>query len=121
MALLKAMIKAMRPKQWVKNVFLFAALVFARKYLEVDAWMQALLGFAASRWSLVLATFSMMHGDREADAQHPKKKFRPIATRLTHQGCLHRDGVPLHLPGLGLAWYISPYSSPWHSPISSTP
>lgn len=108
MSLLKAMIKAMRPKQWVKNVFLFAALVFARKYLELDSWIQALLGFAA--FSMVSSSGYIFNDarDREADAQHPKKKFRPIASGNLPIKIAYIEMIVLFACGLGLAWYISP-------------
>ena len=107
MVLLKAMIKAMRPKQWVKNVFLFAALVFARKYLEVDAWIQAWLGFAA--FSMVSSSGYIFNDarDREADAQHPKKKFARLPP-VIHLSILPMSKWWSYSPALGLAWYISP-------------
>ena len=109
MALLKAMLDAMRPKQWVKNVFLFAALVFARKYLEIDAWTQAIMGFAA--FSMVSSSGYIFNDarDREADALHPKKKFRAIAAGRLPVNIAYIEMVVLFSCGLGLAWFISPW------------
>jgi len=109
MSLFKAILDAMRPKQWVKNVFLFAALVFARKFTEVDAWSQALMGFAA--FSMVSSSGYIFNDarDREADALHPKKKFRAIASGRLPLNVAYIEMVCLFSAGLGLAYYISPW------------
>ena len=69
----------MRPKQWFKNVFLFAALIFSQSFLNVQLCLQALLGFAVfcclSSSGYILNDIM----DIEADKAHPKKCLRPIA------------------------------------------
>jgi 4-hydroxybenzoate polyprenyltransferase len=109
MLLIKAMLDAMRPKQWVKNVFLFAALVFARKFTEVEPWTQAILGFMA--FSMVSSSGYIFNDarDREADALHPKKKFRAIASGRLPLNVAYAEMVVLFTCGLGLAFYISPW------------
>ena len=42
--MLKALLKTMRPKQWAKNVFLLAAIVFDRKLTNMDAMVHTILG-----------------------------------------------------------------------------
>ena len=42
-----AALKALRPKQWAKNVLLFAALVFSTEFLNPDSVLRALWGFGA--------------------------------------------------------------------------
>lgn len=73
-------LSTMRPKQWVKNLFTFAPLLFA---LKLGNW------FAALHTTAVFALFCLASGtvyllndvlDRDADAQHPHKKLRPIAS-----------------------------------------
>jgi len=75
-----AAVKQLRPKQWAKNVFLFAALVFSRSFLQPDAIIASLVGFAA--FCMVSSTGYVLNDllDREADRVHPKKKHRPIAS-----------------------------------------
>lgn len=77
--MLTALIKTMRPTQWVKNVLIFAALVFDRKLRYVDAIQDTVLGFIL--FSLVASSIYLINdiSDVESDRQHPKKKFRPIA------------------------------------------
>ena len=79
-SLLGAAIRQLRPKQWAKNVFLLAALVFSRSFLMPDAIVHALVGFAA--FCLISSTGYVLNDllDREADRLHPKKRFRPIAS-----------------------------------------
>jgi hypothetical protein len=40
--MLTALIKTMRPRQWVKNVFIFAALVFDKQLLNLDSFLRGL-------------------------------------------------------------------------------
>jgi len=75
-----ALIKLMRPKQWVKNGFVLAPLVFSGAFLDVSAVSHALLAMllfclASSATYIV----NDMH-DIERDRRHPKKsKTRPLA------------------------------------------
>lgn len=78
----KAIIKSMRPKQWVKNVFMLAALVFDRQLTDINATGKTLLG---------IFLFCMLSGsiylindvfDKKADQNHPTKKDRPIASGI---------------------------------------
>ncbi|MFZ5818615.1 MAG: decaprenyl-phosphate phosphoribosyltransferase [Chloroflexota bacterium] len=75
----KSLLKTMRPKQWAKNVFLFAALVFDRKLTNVDAILHTVAG--AVVFSLVASVVYIINdiADVEADRQHPVKQKRPIA------------------------------------------
>lgn len=72
----------MRPKQWTKNVFIFAALVFDRKLLNKDAFLATLAAFLL--FSLLASSVYIINDilDREADRLHPVKKNRPIASGL---------------------------------------
>ena len=76
----RAALKQLRPKQWAKNVFLFAAIIFSRKFMDPEAVWNVLIGFAA--FSLVASSGYILNDylDREADRNHPKKRFRPIAS-----------------------------------------
>lgn len=81
-----ALLRAMRPHQWSKNVFVLAALVFA----AADTSGQLVIGAdEVKRVCLAFIAFSLMASavylfndvlDVEADRQHPKKKKRPIAS-----------------------------------------
>jgi 4-hydroxybenzoate polyprenyltransferase len=79
-AMLTAILKAMRPRQWTKNAVVFAALVFDRQLLFPGPFLRTLAGFVI---------FCMLSGvvyiindiaDVDADRNHPKKRLRPIAS-----------------------------------------
>jgi 4-hydroxybenzoate polyprenyltransferase len=77
--MLKALFKTMRPKQWAKNVFLLAAIVFDRKLTNTDAILHTIIGvFAFSLISSVVYIINDI-ADADADRQHPTKRNRPIA------------------------------------------
>lgn len=82
--ILRALLKTMRPKQWLtKNIFIFAAVVFDSKLFVPGPFFErplgkTLLGFGLL--CLISGTIYIINdlADVEADRQHPKKKFRPI-------------------------------------------
>jgi len=75
------LIQLMRPKQWVKNVFVLAPLVFAGQFLIVDAVTDVLI--AALLFCLASSATYIINDiqDVERDRKHPKKSLtRPIAS-----------------------------------------
>ena len=75
----KALLISMRPKQWLKNVLIFTALVFDEKLLDLQALLVTFLGFIL--FCLISSSVYLLNDitDLEADRQHPKKRKRPIA------------------------------------------
>jgi decaprenyl-phosphate phosphoribosyltransferase len=72
-------IKTMRPHQWVKNVFVLAPIVFAREIRDPALLIRAVGAFFVF-CLLAGAVYTINDlADREADALHPVKRFRPIA------------------------------------------
>jgi 4-hydroxybenzoate polyprenyltransferase len=78
--MLRAIILSLRPKQWAKNVFIFAPLIFDRKLTNIPAFIDILSGFVI--FSLLASTVYIINdvADLEADRQHPTKRNRPIAS-----------------------------------------
>jgi 4-hydroxybenzoate polyprenyltransferase len=76
--MLRALIKTMRPRQWTKNVFIFAALVFDKQLFIPASFVRTLAGFFL--FCLVSSAVYIFNdlADIEADRQHPEKKNRPI-------------------------------------------
>src|SRR5215210_2882723 len=74
------LLKAMRPKQWSKNVLLFAALVFALEFTHPNSILRAFIGF------LLFCLFSSCVyiindlRDREKDKLNQRTASRPIAS-----------------------------------------
>jgi 4-hydroxybenzoate polyprenyltransferase len=76
--MLISIFKTMRPKQWTKNAFIFAGLVFDGQLLQVEPFVQTLIGFFLL--CLASSTVYLINdiADIEQDRQHPKKKHRPL-------------------------------------------
>lgn len=70
----------MRLRQWTKNVFVFVALIFARRITDTDAAMAAVMTFGAFCLASSAAYLFNDIFDRERDRQHPEKAKRPIAS-----------------------------------------
>jgi 4-hydroxybenzoate polyprenyltransferase len=78
--MVKALFKTMRPRQWTKNAFLFAALVFDGKLFHLTDFLRTLAGFGL--FCLISSAVYIFNDllDVESDRQHPVKKNRPIAS-----------------------------------------
>jgi 4-hydroxybenzoate polyprenyltransferase len=74
-----AAIVAMRPQEWVKNLLVYAGLVFSGKFDEGDAIVAATVTFIA--FCMVASAGYLINDTRdvEEDRQHPTKRNRPIA------------------------------------------
>src|SRR5688572_17312200 len=74
------LLQAMRPKQWTKNVLLFAGLLFSLKFTDPTAVMRALMGFAL--FCLFSSSVYIINDvrDREKDRLNPRTAKRPIAS-----------------------------------------
>ncbi len=73
-------IRSMRPKQWVKNLLVFAALIFSENLLHFPKLVRTLGAFLA--FCFVSGAVYVINDivDREQDRFHPKKRLRPIAS-----------------------------------------
>ncbi len=79
--MLKAILKTMRPRQWTKNVFVLAALVFDRQLFgAIDPILRSIGGMLL--FCLLSSSVYIINDikDIEADRQHPTKRNRPIAS-----------------------------------------
>lgn len=106
--MIKAFIKEIRPHQWVKNGIIFAALVFDRQLLNLNSILRTVLGlivFCAISSSVYLMNDLL---DVESDRQHPKKKFRPIASGELPQSIAIAAAIILGIVSLSGAYLLSP-------------
>jgi 4-hydroxybenzoate polyprenyltransferase len=78
--MLLALLKTMRPRQWTKNVFVLAAVVFDRQLTHPVALLHSIAGFIL--FCLASSAVYILNDiiDVEADRNHPKKRNRPIAS-----------------------------------------
>jgi len=70
----------MRPRQWTKNGFVFFGLIFDKQLFRLEPFLRTLEGFFL--FCLISSAVYLFNdiADVEADRNHPKKKFRPIAS-----------------------------------------
>lgn len=75
---MRGILKTLRPKQWTKNGFIFAALIFDVKLFQVEPVVRTILGFMLL--CLISGTVYVINDlvDIERDRQHPTKKNRPL-------------------------------------------
>ena len=76
---MKKLIKACRPKQWTKNLLVFAAPFFSFS-TDIEIWISTFIGFIS--FCLVSSSVYLINDviDIENDRKHPTKRFRPIAS-----------------------------------------
>ena len=74
-------IELVRVKHWIKNLFVFAPLVFSLNLFSVEHFTKCLIAFFS--FCCVSSAVYIINDlfDRERDRQHPHKKKRPIARR----------------------------------------
>src|SRR5690349_16593694 len=101
---LRAAIKTGRPKEWVKNVFVFAGLLFSGKFTEGHAIAEALITFVA--FCLISSAGYYLNDliDVELDRKHPKKRFRPLAAGELSEAAAKTIAPALALVALALAF-----------------
>ncbi|MDK7199586.1 MULTISPECIES: decaprenyl-phosphate phosphoribosyltransferase [Corynebacterium] len=111
--LLDGMIKALRPKQWVKNVLVIAAPLAAGNEimdsgrsigtLTVDI-LVAFVAFCLAASSIYLINDAR---DVEADRAHPTKRFRPIAAGVLPVSMAYIMAVALIIGSIAVSWFAS--------------
>ena len=75
-----AALAAARPRQWTKNLLLFAGLVFAAKLGDATRWAEALAIFIVYCAASSAAYLVNDVRDAAADRRHPSKRLRPVAS-----------------------------------------
>lgn len=81
-AVLKGLLRTMRPLQWTKNGFVFAGLIFGGEFLQPSGVLRVLAAFGV--FCLLASGVYFINDlmDRERDGLHPKKRDRPLASGL---------------------------------------
>ncbi len=107
MKILSALVRSMRPRQYTKNVLVFAALIFARKVGDPAAVWLAVGAFAL--FCLISSAVYLINDvvDAEEDRKHPDKCKRPIAAgELSVAAALGAAGV-FAVAGLAGSYYVN--------------
>jgi 4-hydroxybenzoate polyprenyltransferase len=97
----------MRPRQWPKNGFVFAALFFDRQALQIDSILQAILAFILL--CLVSSAVYIMNdlADIESDREHPTKRNRPLPSGQLDVNVARVALVILVVVGLAASFVLS--------------
>jgi decaprenyl-phosphate phosphoribosyltransferase len=111
--LASGIVKAIRPRQWVKNLLVLAAPVAA---LGEDRYaydyrivlIQVLLAFVV--FCLAASSVYLINDARdvEADRQHPTKRFRPIAAGVVPEWLAYTLAALLAVVALAVSWWVTP-------------
>lgn len=107
------LVKALRPRQWVKNVLVFAAPLAALgddryAYDYRDVLIRVSIAFVV--FSLAASSVYLVNDARdvEADRAHPTKRFRPIAAGVVPEWLAYTLAVVLGVASLAISWMVTP-------------
>ena len=99
---------SLRPSQWTKNLFVFFGLLFGQRLLDPRAIWQSCCAFAI--FCVLSGVVYLVNdvADREADRQHPLKRFRPIASGDVSPAAALILATSLTVVALVAAWWLRP-------------
>jgi 4-hydroxybenzoate polyprenyltransferase len=98
-----ALVAALRPRQWTKNLLLFAGIVFAAELGDGDRWVEAITAFVAYCAASSAAYLLNDVRDAASDRQHPVKRTRPVASGRVPPGAALGVAAALAAVALALA------------------
>jgi decaprenyl-phosphate phosphoribosyltransferase len=104
-----ALVKTLRPRQWVKNLFVAAPLFFALRLFDVQAVLRT--GIAVALFCLISGCVYVLNDivDAPVDRKHPQKRHRPIASGRLPVG-VARTFLVVAVPAcVAAAVLLSPY------------
>jgi len=100
-----ALVAALRPRQWTKNLLLFAGIVFAAELGDGHRWVEAIAAFVAYCAASSAAYLVNDVRDAASDGLHPVKRMRPVASGRLSPGLALGTAVALALLSLAVtAW-----------------
>jgi len=104
---LRAAIKTGRPKEWIKNVFVFAGLLFSGKFNQSHDVFEAFVTFVA--FCLISSAGYFVNDliDVELDRKHPKKRYRPLAARELSESAAKAIAPALAVVAIGIAFTVN--------------
>ena len=111
--LVSGIVKALRPRQWVKNVLVFAAPVAALgddRYVYDYREVLVKVALAFVVFSLAASCVYLVNDARdvEADRAHPTKRFRPIAAGVVPEWLAYTLASVLGVLSLAVSWLVTP-------------
>ena len=99
----------MRPEQWIKNFFVFTALLFSKNLLNLSKDIDALVGFII--FCMITGCSYIINDlvDLEKDKLHPTKSQRPIASGRLNKTTAIKITTIICLVSLSFAFYINSF------------
>ena len=106
MALLSSLVKSLRPRQWTKNLLLFAGLIFTGNMKDLRLLGRSMAGFIL--FCILSGVMYLVNDvrDMESDRQHPEKRHRPIASGELSAHAALSAAFLLGVPALGLSYFL---------------
>ena len=106
--MISGLIKSLRPKQWTKNGFIFAALVFDVKLFQPELFLKTLAGFILL--CFISGTVYLINDlvDIEKDRAHPVKKNRPIPSGEVPMKVAIAAAIILPVVCLPVSYWLDP-------------
>jgi 4-hydroxybenzoate polyprenyltransferase len=107
----RAALHASRPRQWSKNLLLFAGLLFAAKLGDTTRWLEAIAAFAA--YCAASSAAYLVNDVRDAahDRDHPVKRARPVASGELPARVAVGLAIALAVVALAAATLLGPWSA----------
>jgi len=107
--IVKYIFLSMRPEQWIKNFFVFTALLFSKNLLNLSKDIDALVGFII--FCMITGYAYMINDlvDLEKDKLHPTKSQRPIASGRLNKTTAIKITTIICLVSLSFAFYINSF------------
>jgi 4-hydroxybenzoate polyprenyltransferase len=102
-----SLLKSMRPKQWLKNIFVYAALVFDLKLTSLPHLLQTTGGFVLMCLGSGCVYLINDLADIEKDRQHPRKRNRPLASGELGVGTARAAAIAIGVICLVLAFLLN--------------
>jgi 4-hydroxybenzoate polyprenyltransferase len=101
-----SLVLSLRPSQWTKNLIIFAGLIFGQRLLDPAAILHSVAAFVVFCALSGVVYLINDIADREADRQHPLKRFRPIASGAVPVSTAAALAVVLGLAALAAAFRL---------------
>lgn len=105
--MIAALLEGMRPRQWTKNVFVFAGIVFGQRLYDRGAIIWSLGAFCV--FCLLSSAVYLLNdvADAEKDREHPTKRTRPVASGRLPKPVAVAVAIILAAGGLAISPAIS--------------
>ncbi|MBN1758331.1 MAG: decaprenyl-phosphate phosphoribosyltransferase [Chitinispirillaceae bacterium] len=108
MSIFQSLIISIRPKQWSKNIIVFAAVLFSRNIFNPHLSLTVATAFVV--FCMITGATYLLNdiADRENDRHHPEKAVRPIASGRLSAGMAGVSAAAAVAVGLCGAWMLHP-------------